>query len=98
MFSAPLLALTIRKPFIRPGEWDDQMNQLAGRRWLRGFPEPGGSQRTLRWRDQDSNHRSRVTRPIFECRLWLVPANRKVGAKENRHTEASGPSPRGTDG
>ena len=31
----------------------------------------------------------------LSSRLWLVPANRKVGAKENH--EASGPSPRGTD-
>ena len=49
---------------------------------------------TLRWRDQDSNHRSRVTRAIFECRLWLVPANRKVGAKENRHTKRRALPPR----
>jgi hypothetical protein len=28
------------------------------------------SQRTQRWREQDSNHRSRATRPIFQCRLW----------------------------
>src|SRR6267378_2124421 len=33
----------------------------------------------------------------LSSRLWLVPANRKVGAKENRHTKV-GPFPRGTDG
>src|SRR4029077_20888457 len=44
-------------------------------------------------RPPHSIHRSRVRRPIFQCRLWLVPANRKVGAKENRHTKASGPFP-----
>ena len=27
-----------------------------------------GSQQTPRWREQDSNHRSRVTRPSFLCR------------------------------
>src|SRR6266478_6446839 len=54
----------------------------------------GDGSQTLRWREPDSNHRSRVTRPIFECRLWLVPANRKVGAKENRHTKRRALPPR----
>src|SRR4029077_9582824 len=26
---------------------------------------------TLCWREQDSNHRFRVTQPILQCRLWL---------------------------
>src|SRR5712675_3404724 len=37
---------------------------------------------SLRWREQDSNHRSPVTRPIFQCRLWLVPRQPKVGTRE----------------
>ena len=51
-------------------------------------------EKTPRRREQDSNHRSRVTRPIFQCRLWLVPANRKVGAKDNRHTKRRALPPR----
>src|SRR6266446_3423202 len=57
-------------------------------------PPGDSSLMTLSWREQDSNHRSRVTRPIFQCPLWLVPANRKVGVKENRHTKRRALPPR----
>jgi hypothetical protein len=54
-----------------------------------------GSHRTLRRREQDSNHRSPVTRPIFQCRLWLVPRQPKSRSeRENRHTKRRALPPR----
>ena len=38
-----------------------------------------------------------VTRAIFQCRLWLVARQPKVGTRENRHTKRQA-LPRGTDG
>src|SRR6266481_6976688 len=59
-----------------------------------GFvPEKLGSHWTLRRREQDSNHRSRVTRPIFQCRLWLVPRQLKSRSEREPTHEASDPSP-----
>src|SRR6266446_10938557 len=52
-----------------------------------------GLQLTLRWREQDSNHRSRVTRPSFQCRLWLVPRQPKSRSEREPTHEASGPFP-----
>jgi hypothetical protein len=52
-----------------------------------------GERQTLRWREQDSNHRSRVTRPIFQCRLWLVPRQPK-SRSERAPTRSVGPFPR----
>ncbi len=60
-------------------------------------PRKSGSHQTHRWREQDSNHRSRVTRPIFQCRLWLVPRQPK-SRNEREPTRSAGPFPRGTDG
>jgi hypothetical protein len=52
------------------------------------------SQQTLPWREMDSNHRSRVRRPIFECRLGLIPRRPKSRrAREPAH-DAWGASPR----
>jgi transposase-like protein len=48
------------------------------------------SQQTLPWREQDSNHRSRVTRPIFQCRLWSVPRQPKSRSEREPTHEASG--------
>jgi len=45
------------------------------------------------WREQDSNHRSRVTRPIFQCRLWLVPRQPKSRSERRTDTRSLGPSP-----
>jgi hypothetical protein len=59
------------------------------------FPRKSGLHRTPRWREQDSNHRSRVTRPIFQCRLWLVPRQPKSRSEREPTHEASGPSPAG---
>ena len=54
-------------------------------------------QLTLRWREWDSNHRSRVTRPSFSTPAHvtcLTPCTRKVGANENRYYEDAGRLPR----
>jgi hypothetical protein len=56
-------------------------------------PRKSGSHQTPRWREQDSNHRSRVTRPIFQFRLWSVPRQPKSRGKENRHTKRRPLSP-----
>jgi hypothetical protein len=48
---------------------------------------------TLRWREPDSNHRSRVTQSFNVASGWF-PANRKVGVKENRHTKRRALPPR----
>src|SRR4029077_10464741 len=48
---------------------------------------------SLRWREPDSNHRSPVTQPIFQCRLWLVPRQPKSRSEREPTHEASGPSP-----
>jgi hypothetical protein len=52
-----------------------------------------GSHATRRWRKQDSNHRSRVTRPIFQCRRWSVPRQPKSRSGKRTDTRSSGPSP-----
>ena len=36
----------------------------------------------------DSNHRSRVTRPIFECRLGSIPRRPKKSARKRTGTRA----------
>src|ERR1700730_7765464 len=52
-----------------------------------------GSSRTLRWREQDSNHRSRVTPPSFQFSRWLVSRQPKSRSEGESTHEASGPSP-----
>jgi len=53
-----------------------------------------GSHPTLRWRELDSNHRFRVTRPIFQCRLWLVPRQPKSRSENEPTHEARTLPPR----
>src|SRR5882762_3955015 len=52
---------------------------------------------TLPWREQDSNHRSRVTRPIFQIASGWFPPTEKSERKRT-DTRSVGPFPRGTDG
>src|SRR6267378_4005360 len=52
---------------------------------------------TLPWREQDSNHRSRVTRPIFQIASgWFPPTEKSERTRTD--TRSVGPFPRGTDG
>src|ERR1700732_1645020 len=60
-------------------------------------PRNSGSHRTPRWREQDSNHRSRVTRPIFNVAPGWFPPTEKSERKRT-DTRSVGPFPRGTDG
>src|ERR1700719_4608980 len=54
-----------------------------------------GSHQTPRWRKPDSNHRSRVTRPIFECRLGSIPRRPKKSARKRTGTRRGGRIPAG---
>src|ERR1700719_337561 len=54
-----------------------------------------GSHQTPRWRKPDSNHRSRVTRPIFECRLGSIPRRPKKSARKRTGTRRVGRIPAG---
>jgi hypothetical protein len=58
-------------------------------------PRKSGSHQTPRWRKPDSNHRSRVTRPIFECRLGLIPRRPKKSARKRTGTRRVGRIPAG---
>jgi hypothetical protein len=54
-------------------------------------PRKSGSHQTRPWREQDSNHRSRVTRPIFQVAFGWFPPTESRSEREPTH-EASGPS------
>jgi hypothetical protein len=61
----------------------------------RDAPRGTEGSRTPRWREQDSNHRSRVRRPIFECRLGLIPRRPKKSARKRTGTRRVGRIPAG---
>ena len=49
-------------------------------------PRMSGSQQTPRWREQDSNHRSRGRRPASSrCRLSFAPYFGRRGIRQRRH-------------
>jgi hypothetical protein len=71
----------------------------GGARLVAVTPPAAGrsSLQTRRWREQDSNHRSRVTRPIFQSPLVGSPPTEKSERKRT-DTRSVGPFPGGTDG
>src|ERR1700730_8458853 len=64
-------------------------------RALRAELAEAGSFVTHRRREMDSNHRSRVRRPIFECRLGLIPRRPKKSARKRTGTRRVGRIPAG---
>ena len=84
------------KPFAIPSSrFGGSRHDLTSRAMARRSEQRpnSGVRRALRWGEQDSNHRSRVTRPIFQCRLWLVTRQPKSRSEREPTHEASDPSP-----
>src|ERR1700730_4095970 len=63
-----------------------------------GFHQRTGLQLTPRWREQDSNRRSRVTRPIFQLSPLVGSPPTEKSERKRTDTRSVGPFPRGTDG
>src|SRR5207237_9115598 len=63
-------------------------------------PQPWNSlqRQTPRWRERDSNHRSRVTRPTFRGRLMSVGPRQRKSRREREPTARGRRRLRGTDG